>query len=149
MSDRSTQTVLSEASKDVAVEVNALQAPDVAIPATIATATHSEGTGRNRGPVPKRRYQAGCFRVENGKAYTIFYRDVQLPDGRSGPSERATVTAISHPCQSVKPAADTIYSWRPSIGNAVASRPRSKVKHFETPLMLGAVQWLLNSHRRQ
>src|SRR5436309_14798747 len=81
MPDRSAQTVLSEASKDVAVEVNALQAPDVAIPATIATATHSEGTGRNRGPVPKRRYQAGCFRVENGKAYTIFYRDVQLPDG--------------------------------------------------------------------
>ncbi len=81
MSDRSTQSVLSEASKDVAVEVSALQARDVAIPATIATATHSEGTGRKRGPVPKRRYQAGCFRVENGKAYTIFYRDVQLPDG--------------------------------------------------------------------
>ncbi len=40
MSDRSTQSVLSEASKDVAVEVSALQAPDVAIPATIATATH-------------------------------------------------------------------------------------------------------------
>src|SRR5436309_14798748 len=69
--------------------------------------------------------------------------------GRSGPSERAAVTAISHPCQSVKPAADTIYSWRPSIGNAVASGRLSKVKHFETPLMLGAVQWLLNSHRRQ
>ncbi len=55
MSDRSTQTVLSEAPKDVGAEVSALPAVDVATPATIITATLSEGTGWKRGPVPKRR----------------------------------------------------------------------------------------------
>lgn len=50
-------------------------------PATFQAATPSESTSRKRGPVPKRRYQAGCFRVENGKAYTIYYKDVQSPDG--------------------------------------------------------------------
>lgn len=43
-------------------------------------ATH-EGTGRKRGPVPKRRYQKGSFQVQNGKAYTLFYRDVEKADG--------------------------------------------------------------------
>ena len=57
------------------------QAPSVAIPATIATATQPEGTGRKRGPVPKRRFQKGSFQVQNGKAYTLFYRDVEMPDG--------------------------------------------------------------------
>src|SRR5260370_12791218 len=82
MSEGSGQTWSIDPPKDTALAVRSpLQTSEVAIPATIATATHSEGTGRKRGPVPKRRYQAGCFRVENGKAYTIFYRDVQLPDG--------------------------------------------------------------------
>ena len=44
---------------------------------TIATATHLEGTGRKRGPVPKRRFQKGSFQVQNGKAYTLFYKDVE------------------------------------------------------------------------
>ena len=48
---------------------------------TIATATHLEGTGRKRGPVPKRRFQKGSFQVQNGKAYTLFYKDVEKPDG--------------------------------------------------------------------
>jgi integrase len=86
MSDRLVQIAFGWAPKEVAVEVP--PAPDAAAPATISTATHSEGTGRKRGPVLKRRYQTGCFRVENGKAYTLFYRDVQLPDGALR-SERA------------------------------------------------------------
>src|SRR6267143_532698 len=56
-----------------------LDCKDVA-PAIISAATH-EGTGRKRGPVPKRRYQKGSFQVQNGKAYTLFYRDVEKPDG--------------------------------------------------------------------
>src|ERR1700730_486032 len=48
---------------------------------TIAAATHLEGTGRKRGPVPKRRFQKGSFQVQNGKAYTLFYQDVEKPDG--------------------------------------------------------------------
>jgi integrase len=48
--------------------------------AIFPAATH-EGTGRKRGPVPKRRYQKGSFQVQNGKAYTLFYRDVEKPDG--------------------------------------------------------------------
>lgn len=81
MSDRSTQTVLSEAPKDVGAEVSALPAVDVATPATIITATLSEGTGRKRGPVPKRRFQKGSFQMQNGRAYTLFYEDVERPDG--------------------------------------------------------------------
>jgi len=77
MSDRSTQTVLSEAPKDVGAEVSALPAAD----ATIITATLSEGTGRKRGPVPKRRFQKGSFQVQNSRAYTLFYEDVERPDG--------------------------------------------------------------------
>jgi hypothetical protein len=48
---------------------------------TIPSATHSESIGRKRGPVPKRRFQKGSFQVQNGKAYTLFYRDVETPDG--------------------------------------------------------------------
>jgi hypothetical protein len=48
--------------------------------AIVATATH-EGTGRRRGPVPKRRFQKGSFQMQNGKAYTLFYQDVEKPDG--------------------------------------------------------------------
>ena len=81
MSDRSMQTVLSEAPKDVGAEVSALPAVDVATPATIITATLSEGTGRKRGPVPKRRFQKGSFQMQNGRAYTLFYEDVERPDG--------------------------------------------------------------------
>jgi len=44
-------------------------------------AQRSEGTGRKRGPVPKRRYQKGSFQVQNGKAYTLFYEDVETADG--------------------------------------------------------------------
>jgi hypothetical protein len=51
-----------------------------AAPAIIDVATH-EGTGQKRGPVPKRRYQKGSFQVTNGKAYTLFYKDVEQPDG--------------------------------------------------------------------
>lgn len=69
--------------KEVAAEVNRQQAAGVASPATITTATHSEGTGRKRGLVPKRRYQKGSFQVQNGKAYTLFYEDVERPDGTS------------------------------------------------------------------
>ena len=46
----------------------------------VPTATH-EGTGRKRGPVPKRRFQKGSFQIQNGKAYTLFYQDVEKPDG--------------------------------------------------------------------
>jgi integrase len=46
----------------------------------VSTATH-EGTGRKRGPVPKRRFQKGSFQIQNGKAYTLFYKDVEKPDG--------------------------------------------------------------------
>jgi integrase len=31
--------------------------------------------------VPKRRFQKGSFQVQNGKAYTLFYKDVENPDG--------------------------------------------------------------------
>src|ERR1700691_4313043 len=37
-------------------------------------------TGR-KGPVPKRRYQEGMFKRENGNFYSFFYRDRHMPDG--------------------------------------------------------------------
>lgn len=46
---------------------------------TPATLRH---TGQ-RGPVPKRRYQEGVFKKENGHFYSFFYRDRLLPDGSS------------------------------------------------------------------
>src|SRR2546422_583219 len=81
MSDRSAQTVLSVVRTGVPADVSTPQALDVATPATIATATHSEGTGRKRGPVPKRRFQKGSFQVQHGKAYTLYYQDVEKPNG--------------------------------------------------------------------
>jgi len=39
-------------------------------------------TGR-KGPVPKRRYQEGTFRKENGHYYSFFYRDRKLLDGNT------------------------------------------------------------------
>ena len=54
--------------------------PSSPIESILPTATH-EGTGRKRGPVPKRRFQKGSFQVQNGKAYTLFYKDVENPDG--------------------------------------------------------------------
>ena len=81
MFDRYAKPALSEAAKDDTVEVSVSPALGVATPATITTATHSEGTGRKRGPVPKRRFQKGSFQVQKGKAYTLFYRDIERPDG--------------------------------------------------------------------
>ena len=81
MSDCFARTVPNEGKEGASLGPESPQPPRIATPATIASATHLEGTGRKRGPVPKRRYQTGCFRMENGKAYTIFYRDVRLPDG--------------------------------------------------------------------
>ncbi len=37
-------------------------------------------TGR-KGPVPKRRYQEGLFKKENGNYYSFFYRDRAMQDG--------------------------------------------------------------------
>jgi integrase len=34
-----------------------------------------------KGPVPKRRYQEGLFKKENGHYYSFFYRDRAMPDG--------------------------------------------------------------------
>jgi integrase len=34
-----------------------------------------------KGPVPKRRFQEGTFRKENGHFYSFFYRDRKMPDG--------------------------------------------------------------------
>jgi len=50
------------------------------IPDSIAP-QRNEGTGRKRGPVPKRRYQKGSFQVQNGRAYTLYYKDVEEPSG--------------------------------------------------------------------
>src|SRR6516225_7720403 len=47
---------------------------------TLATAT-PRVTGRKRGPVPKRRYQQGCFWLKGGMAYTFYYEDCEQPDG--------------------------------------------------------------------
>lgn len=79
MPDRPVQLAFGWATKGVAAEV--APAPDPAAPATIASATLLEGTGRKRGPVPKRRFQKGSFQVQNGKAYTLFYEDVDGPCG--------------------------------------------------------------------
>lgn len=46
-------------------------------------------TGR-KGPVPKRRYQEGLFKKENGHYYSFFYRDKAMPDG----STRSVFTRI-------------------------------------------------------
>jgi integrase len=46
---------------------------------TLATATPLKRGPK--GPVPKRRYQEGTFRKENGHYYSFFYRDRNMPDG--------------------------------------------------------------------
>lgn len=38
-------------------------------------------TDRKRGPVVKRRFQKGSFRIRNGMAYSFYYEDVRLADG--------------------------------------------------------------------
>ena len=58
-----------------------IQTGVITTPAAIFSAATHEGTGRKRGPVPKRRYQKGSFQVQNGKAYTLFYRNVETADG--------------------------------------------------------------------
>jgi integrase len=54
------------------------------LPITVRSTTLSPATppfaGR-KGPVPKRRYQEGTFRKENGRYYSLFYRDREMPDG--------------------------------------------------------------------
>jgi integrase len=37
--------------------------------------------GQKRGPVAKRRFQQGCFVVQNGMAYSFYYEDFKQPDG--------------------------------------------------------------------
>jgi integrase len=81
MSDCLSKTALNGRKKGASSEPGTLPPPSVALPATIPTATHSEGTGRKRGPVPKRRFQKGSFQVQNGKAYTLFYEDVADQNG--------------------------------------------------------------------
>lgn len=46
---------------------------------TLATATPLKRGPK--GPVPKRRYQEGTFRKENGHYYSFFYCDRNMPDG--------------------------------------------------------------------
>src|SRR5690349_6125136 len=53
--------------------------PMTLTPDIIPAATPSLSTVR-RGPVPRRRYQEGRFVLENGKYYSLFYRD---RDGKS------------------------------------------------------------------
>jgi Phage integrase, N-terminal SAM-like domain len=53
----------------------------ITTPVIMFPAQRNEGTGRKRGPVPKRRFQKGSFQVQNGKAYTLFYKDVENLDG--------------------------------------------------------------------
>jgi hypothetical protein len=45
-------------------------------------ATPLKHSGR-KGPVPKRRFQEGTFRQENGHHYSFFYRDRKMPDGNT------------------------------------------------------------------
>jgi len=52
------------------------------LPATLFAATPLEHSGR-KGPVPKRRYQEGTLREENGRFYSFFYRDRRMPDGNT------------------------------------------------------------------
>src|SRR3984957_7746768 len=47
-------------------------------------------TGR-KGPVPKRRYQEGLFKKENGRYYSFFHRDRTMPGG----STRSVFSRIS------------------------------------------------------
>src|SRR6266481_6073224 len=54
----------------------------------VTAATPSRVAGPKRGPVAKRRFQKGRFEIVNGAAYSLYYEDVQQPDG-STTSRRA------------------------------------------------------------
>ncbi len=47
----------------------------------VSDTSHATPPPGRRGPVPKRRYQEGTFRLENGHYYSFFYRDRQQQDG--------------------------------------------------------------------
>jgi len=96
-----------------------------------------------RGPVPKRRFQKGCFQLKNGMAYSFYYEDFQQPDGsvatrkvrhfignvgEGGISERAArrehsrmMDEVNRKRGSVAPAtpgrsfADSVTAWRSAI----------------------------------
>lgn len=50
------------------------------LPAMLLPATPLKHSGR-KGPVPRRRFQEGTFRKENGHYYSFFYRDRKMPGG--------------------------------------------------------------------
>src|SRR5437588_2329931 len=54
--------------------------PSAPAPVYVTPATPRIG---RKGPVPKRRYQEGVFKPENGHYYSFFYRGRLLPDGSS------------------------------------------------------------------
>ena len=58
-----------------------------ALPATLLHATPLKHVGR-KGPVPKRRYQEGTFRIEHEHYYSFFYRDRITADGTRSVKER-------------------------------------------------------------
>lgn len=116
---------------------------------TIATATHLEGTGRKRGPVPKRRFQKGSFQVQNGKAYTLFYRDVESPDGTIA-TERARHLIGDLHAMSEHAARREHDLFMAEINRRRGSVPSpSRVKRFKTPLTHGNGTWLRSSRRQQ
>jgi len=59
-----------------------INSPDTPVDsnATVLDATPRD-TGEKRGPVPKRRFQKGCFWLKKGMAYSIYYEDSKQPDG--------------------------------------------------------------------
>src|ERR1700684_1696668 len=59
-------------------------------PATLVSATPLKRGPK--GPVPKRRYQEGTFRKENGHYYSFFYRDRNMQDGNT----RSVKTRFDH-----------------------------------------------------
>jgi integrase len=58
-----------------------LSLPSQAEQSTLPSATSPKIAGQKRGPVARRRYQKGKFEIVNRRAYTLFYEDVQQPDG--------------------------------------------------------------------
>ena len=61
--------------------MSSLPLPSLAGASILASATPSNTAGPKRGPVAKRRFQKGRFEIVNGVAYSLFYEDVQQPDG--------------------------------------------------------------------
>ncbi len=86
MSDRSTQTVLSEAPKDVGAEVSALPAVDVATPATIITATLSEGTGRKEAQCLRDGFKKVVFKCRTAGRTRCFTKMLSGQMERSRPN---------------------------------------------------------------